>query len=197
MTARNQGIFLTAAIRLDDFNPLRRLFRRVRRHSLSGQSRSLSEIKAVAASNHFRRSLYAGLAALDGLAISALIVPVTRLPYPLRQHEDILYAHMVTGVAAQCLKGISSPAVYLALDQRDTPGLTSMQLTSHLQAGLGAYLPSGGHLEIYYRDSTTDVGIQAVDFVSWALYQKYQRNDARWYDIIASQIVSEQVLFYS
>lgn len=195
LTARYRGVFLTTAIRLSDLGPLRRLFGRVRRYSLSKRSRILSEVKVSAASDRFRRALYTGLAELEGLAISTLVVRVTELPYPLCQHEGILYAHMVTGVATRCLEGTSSPVVYLALDRRDTPGLTSVQLTAHLQAGLGTHLVPGGHLEIYHRDSTTDVGLQAADFVSWALYQKYQRNDVRWYEFIASRIISERVLF--
>ena len=83
----------------------------------------------------------------------------------------------------------------MALDRRRTRNLSTTEFNAHLQAGIEFYLPAGAYLDIHHCDSTTDIGIQAVDFVCWALYQKYQREDTHWYEIIAPRIASERVLF--
>jgi len=37
--------------------------------------------------------------------------------------------------------------------------------------------------------------LQAVDFVSWAIFRKYERNDYEYYDVIKDKIVEEKLLF--
>lgn len=61
-------------------------------------------------------------------------------------------------------------------------------------ARLALGLPGNAHLEVYHEDSTTDPGLQAVDFVCWALYQKYQYGDIDWYRMIEAQIKTERPL---
>ena len=36
--------------------------------------------------------------------------------------------------------------------------------------------------------------IKAADAVAWSLFQKYERNDSRFYDVIVSKIVIENVV---
>jgi len=191
-----EDVFLVTALRVDDPYPLRKLFRRTWQHTLPKRLCHLNEVKASAAPDHFRERLYRGLADLgENLMIHSAILHTSDLPYPLRKYEGILYAHVVTSVVGQCMAGKGDHFVQLSLDRRNTPGLTVAEFNAHLQAGLGFYLPAGAYLKIKHRDSTTDVGIQAADFICWALYQKYQREDIHWYEIIASQIASERVMF--
>lgn len=37
--------------------------------------------------------------------------------------------------------------------------------------------------------------LQAVDFLSWAIFRKYEREDFRFYEIIKDKIVDERLLF--
>jgi len=36
--------------------------------------------------------------------------------------------------------------------------------------------------------------LQAVDFIAWALYQKYERSDNKFYKQIAPRIVEEELV---
>ena len=40
-----------------------------------------------------------------------------------------------------------------------------------------------------------DKCLQAVDFVSWALWQKYEKGDETYSDIISGKIVKEYVMY--
>jgi hypothetical protein len=195
LTSGHKDVFLVAALRVSDLHPLRQLFRRIRRHTLPRRLRHLSEIKASAAPDRFRERLYHGLVDLgENLVIHSTILHTSDLPYPLREYEGILYAHVTTHTVAQCVNS-NDRFINLLLDRRRTRNLPVTEFNAHLQAGIGFYLPARAYLEINHRDSTTEVGIQAADFVCWALYQKYQRGDTRWYEIIAPRVASERILF--
>lgn len=194
-TKRPEDVFVVAALRVEDPGQLRKLFRRTRGYALPRRLRHINEVKANAAPDRFREQLYRGLADLGkNLVIHSTILHTFDLPYPLRKYEGILYAHTTTHTAARCVNP-GDRFINLLLDRRNMPDLPVSQFDAHLQAGIGFGMSFGAYLEIGHRDSTTDVGIQAADFVCWALYQKYQRGDTRWYEIIASRIASESVMF--
>ena len=54
------------------------------------------------------------------------------------------------------------------------------------------YLPQ--KIIITQEISTKRKELQAADAVSWAIYQKYDHNDVRFYKIISSKIVSEVLI---
>ncbi|MEA3339094.1 MAG: DUF3800 domain-containing protein [Chloroflexota bacterium] len=105
----------------------------------------------------------------------------------------MLYCHLTGEVVSHALNPDDLLA-YLSLDRRHLQGITRPDFDDHLRARLALGLPGNAYLEVYHRDSTTDVGLQAVDFACWALYQKYQRGDASWYEMIEPH-KTERVLF--
>jgi hypothetical protein len=38
-------------------------------------------------------------------------------------------------------------------------------------------------------------GLQAVDFISWAIFRKYEKGDLEFYEIIKNRIIDERLLF--
>ena len=47
---------------------------------------------------------------------------------------------------------------------------------------------------IRQEDSTSIKELQAVDFIAWALYQKYEHNDVSFYKMISSLIIEEEIV---
>ena len=43
--------------------------------------------------------------------------------------------------------------------------------------------------------SHDEKGLQAVDFVSWAIFRKYESGDYKFYEIIKNKIIEESLLF--
>ncbi|MDO8497420.1 MAG: DUF3800 domain-containing protein [bacterium] len=50
-------------------------------------------------------------------------------------------------------------------------------------------------LDIVIRTPSEEKGIQAVDFVSWSVFRKYEHGDAEYYKEIKNKIVEENGLF--
>jgi hypothetical protein len=50
-------------------------------------------------------------------------------------------------------------------------------------------------IEISIETSHSVKGLQAVDFVSWALFKKYEHGENSYYNIIKNVIIEESPLF--
>ncbi len=86
------------------------------------------------------------------------------------------------------------PDMALTLDKRYTKAGLRDHLETSIRQGL-VDTPQGAVL-IRQEDSRTHKELQAVDMVAWALFQKYERGEDRFYRLIAERIVSEQVIGY-
>ena len=83
------------------------------------------------------------------------------------------------------------PQLDLHLDKR----YTSLKLRKLLdQAIIDKLAGLSADIVIRHDDSIAAKGLQAADFVAWALFQKYARNKTEFYDIVAPRIVDEELL---
>jgi hypothetical protein len=47
---------------------------------------------------------------------------------------------------------------------------------------------------IQQENSISRKELQAVDAVAWAFFQKYERDNACFYDLISSKIIAEEII---
>jgi len=47
---------------------------------------------------------------------------------------------------------------------------------------------------IRQEDSIACKELQATDYIAWAFFQKYERGDSRFYEIVADKVVVEEVI---
>jgi len=45
------------------------------------------------------------------------------------------------------------------------------------------------------HSSHDNKSLQAVDFISWAIFRKYEKNDYEYYEKIKNKVVQESLLF--
>lgn len=101
-----------------------------------------------------------------------------------------IYRELVTRAIRHCLE--RHPEIELWLDKRYTKPALRWLLEKTVREQV-VDIPQQVLL-IHQEDSQQHRGLQAVDHVAWALYQKYERNDDRLYQVIKEKIVSEEVI---
>ena len=84
------------------------------------------------------------------------------------------------------------PSIALLMDKRYTKAALRDQLEVSIRQGLIG--TSQEVVLIRQEDSRTHKELQAVDFVAWALFQKYERGEERFYRLLTDRIVSEEVI---
>jgi hypothetical protein len=84
------------------------------------------------------------------------------------------------------------PRIQICLDQRYTNDKLRFELERRIREEI-VDLPQKVVL-IRQLNSQSQRGLQAADFIAWAFFQKYERSDNRFVDVLASRIVQEELI---
>ena len=83
--------------------------------------------------------------------------------------------------------------ILICIDQRETNKFLKKNFENYLKGNL---LKKGNnHFEIKIKPSQTEKCLQAVDFISWAIFRKYEKNDYEYYELIKNKVIEENLLF--
>ncbi len=125
----------------------------------------------------------------EDIEIVTVIVDKRAILRPPKDPEDI-YREAVTRAVAHCVE--RWPRIELFLDKRYTKRSLRFELERVVREGI-AGLPQEVVL-IRQEDSRNRKELQAVDHVAWAVFQKYEAGDDRFYNILKDKIVIEEVI---
>ncbi len=84
------------------------------------------------------------------------------------------------------------PRIQICLDQRYTNSQLRFELEKQIREEI-VDLPQKVVL-IRQLNSQAQRGLQAADFIAWAFFQKYEKSDCRFVDLLASKIAQEEVI---
>ena len=87
----------------------------------------------------------------------------------------------------------SKEPIHLFVDRKDTKKRLRENFISYLTGSMKKRRE--GSFEVELHSSHENKSLQAVDFISWAVFRKYEKGDYEFYEIIKNKIVSEQLLF--
>lgn len=156
-----------------------------------GRRARVGELKAASSENQVITSLLRSIAEED-IDIMTVVVDKQTILRPPENPEDI-YREAVARVVAHCVT--RWPRLDLLLDKRYTKKSLRRELELVIREGI-AHLPQEVVL-IRQEDSRNSKGLQIVDFVAWAIYQKYETHDDRFYSILRDKIVVEEIMQHS
>jgi len=157
------------------------------RKSLGRKARP-DEMKAAVLEERIIERLLQSIVEED-IEIVTVIVDKRVILRPPKDPEDI-YREAVTRAVAHCVE--RWPRIELFLDKRYTKRSLRLELERVVREGL-AGLPQEVVL-IRQEDSRNRKELQAVDHVAWAIYQKYEAGDDRFYKILKDRMVVEEVI---
>lgn len=104
------------------------------------------------------------------------------------KHVETIYRRVTARAVRHLVK--QSPRVEICLDKRYTSERQRRLLEKTIREEI-ADLPQV--VLITQENSSSRKELQAADAIAWAFFQKYERDDPRFYDIIVSKVVIEDV----
>lgn len=160
------------------------------RHAMKkyGPSLSRGEIKAA----NFEEKAIARLLteiAKEDISIFATIVDQSVIVKPPAEMEDI-YRRAVSKTVYKLVE--QYPRVNICLDRRYTNERHRFELESKIRESIQD-LPQKVVM-IQQENSISRKELQAVDAVAWAFFQKYERDDDSFYELISSRVISEEII---
>lgn len=160
------------------------------RHAMKkyGPSLSRGEIKAANFEEKAIARLLTEIAKGD-VSIFATIVDQSVIIKPPVEMEDI-YRRAVSKTVYKLVE--QCPRVNICLDRRYTNERHRFELESKIRESIQD-LPQKVVM-IQQENSISRKELQAVDAVAWAFFQKYERDNASFYNLISSKIIAEEII---
>ena len=152
-----------------------------------GSKIASGEIKAADFEEPDILRLLQGIAKED-ITVVAVILDQHTIRRQPKQVESI-YRRVVARAIRYLVQ--QSPRVEICLDKRYTSERLRHLLEKTIREEI-ADLPQV--VLIRQENSSSRKELQAADAIAWAFFQKYERNDSRFYDVIASKIMTEDLI---
>jgi len=165
--------------------PVRNAFRRA---SKKFGPHAISEVKASDLEETDVLRLLSEISQRD-ITIMATIVDQAAIRIPPKDKEEI-YRQAVAWTVRRLVEYF--PRLNLSIDRRYTNAHLRHLLEKAIRDEIET-LPRHNVI-IQQEDSATRTELQAADAVVWAIFQKYEHNDSRFYDIIEPKIADETVI---
>lgn len=153
-----------------------------------GRDLTQGELKATHASEKTNLRLLESIASHD-VNIVAVIVDQQAISNPPENSEEI-YVQAVNRAVRLLVERF--PKVEICLDKRYTHEPLRHELERNIRESLFDISPQ--FVLIRQESSHVRKELQAADAVAWAFFQKYERSDSRFYDVIASKILVEELI---
>ena len=114
----------------------------------------------------------------------------------LQNEKQVLYNYVVNILLDRiCTKRISpiKNEVQLIASKRETNKFLNQNFKNYLNIQIKNIHKAS--IKIYIKSPHEEKALQAVDFVSWAIFRKYEYGDDGYYNLIKSKITEENPLF--
>jgi hypothetical protein len=161
---------------------LKRIYQKLARKPTSG------EMKATQSEERVVKQLLQFITK-EEISIVTVIVNKRDMVKPLAKTEE-MYRWAVGQVVRHGVK--QWPRLLIHLDKRYTTKTLQIQLEQQIREMLTNIYQEV--VLIRQEDSHSQKGLQVVDYVVWAIFQKYERNNEQFYQIIADKILVEELL---
>lgn len=143
-----------------------------------------------------RKKLLRSLVQVQDVKIMAIYLNKSKVHTNLQNEQPVLYNY-VTNILLDRIMNKNlvdkKQKISLIAAKRETNKFLNQNFKNYLQKQI-----ENKHklkIEVIIQTPANEKALQAVDFVSWGIFRKYERNDDTYYDIIKGNIVEENGLF--
>lgn len=178
--------FLVAVAIVGNIDHLRRVVSRVRKR-LDKRLRDIPEFKAAKTDPRIVMKILKSVASVD---CEIMVLAANKSDLGPQDDPESLYRRLCALAARRCVD--RHRRVVLIRDKRYSDRKQEQALVEAIGAALEG---AAGMLVIEPpRESEREQAIQAVDAVAWAVYQRLENKDDRYYELIRDRIVLEEWL---
>lgn len=160
---------------------------------LKEKHKRLGELHAYYANDITRRRMLKQLNEIDDLKILCVILNKQKVYADLKNKKNYLYNYTADILLDRLhTKGMFGPnePIHLFVDRKDTKKRLRENFINYLTDSMQKR--RDGIFRLEFHSSHENKPLQAVDFISWAIFRKYERDEFEFYEIIKSKITDEQ-----
>ncbi len=166
------------------------------RESLKKKYKKVNELHAYHSQPIVREKMLRLLAADKDLKVLCVILNKKKVYVDLQNQKNYLYNFtaniLLDRLHNKKLINTDEP-IELYIDQKDTNKFIRNNFEKYLKDNFNKR--GSNRVNIKIKPSHTEKCLQAVDFISWAIFRKYEQGDCLYYELIKDSIIGENLLF--
>jgi hypothetical protein len=179
----------------DDFRKLEKIIKKARK-SLFKKDKKVSELHSYHSNEITRKRILNELNKIDNLKILCVVLNKEKVYVDLQNQKNYLYNYtaniLLDRLHNKNLIDIKE-SIQIYFDKKDTNKNIRLNFEKYIKESLQS--KREGKVSVELMASYDSKSIQAVDFISWSIFRKYERGDFQYYDLIKGKIVEENLLF--
>lgn len=179
----------------NDARALERVVKKVWR-PMKKKHKKLGELHASQEKDITRKRILSRLSEVGGLKVLCVILNKQKVYVDLRNQKNYLYNYtaniLLDRLHASGALADNEP-LHLFIDRKDTKKRLRENFVNYLTHSMQKR--RNVSFKVQLHSSHENKSLQAVDFISWAIFRKYERNDCAFYEIIKNKITDERLLF--
>ncbi|GBE17093.1 hypothetical protein BMS3Abin15_00929 [bacterium BMS3Abin15] len=187
--------FVFTIVLTNDHRKIEKVIKRIRK-GLSKKYKKVKELHAYHTQPINRKRILKLLSQLKDLKILCIILNKKRVYVDLQKQKNYLYNYaaniLLDRLHNRKIINIDEP-IDLYIDQKDTNKFIRENFENYLKDNFNKR--GSKKVRIRIRPSHTEKCLQAVDFISWAIFRKYEQGDYKYYNLIKKKIIEENALF--
>ena len=163
---------------------------------LKKKFKKIKELHAYHADSATRKRVLKELSGVEDLQIFCIILNKKKVYVDLQNQKSYLYNYTANILLDRLYnkKDLSNgEQVLICIDQRETNKFLKKNFEDYLTKSLAKR--GCNRFKIKIKPSHTEKCLQAVDFISWAIFRKYERGDYEYYEMIKNKVAEESLLF--
>ncbi|MCX6792793.1 MAG: DUF3800 domain-containing protein [Candidatus Falkowbacteria bacterium] len=136
------------------------------------------------------------LSEIDDLKIVTIILNKKKVYLDLQEQKNYLYNYTANIVLDRLINTNildKNEHISLIVDRKDTKKNLRENFISYITKAM--YRRDHKKFKMTLISSHDNKCLQAVDFISWAIFRKYERGDFEFYEVIKNKIIDEKLLF--
>lgn len=110
----------------------------------------------------------------------------------LRSKKSELYNYLTNIILSEC--AFSDKEVFLIVDKSKTNRSLRDDFDRYISGRMNAR-GNACNWRIKHENSQNEQCLQVLDFISWAIFRKYESNDDSFFNIIRDKIITKKELF--
>jgi len=163
---------------------------------LKKKYKKLGELHAYHADKTTRLRLLRKISELSDLKILSVVLNKQKVYVDLQNQKNYLYNYTANILLDRLSKHehfLPNEPFYLVIDKKDNKKIIKENFLRYLSNSMVE--KREGKFDIQLCSSHDHKSLQAVDFISWAIFRKYEKGDFEYYEIIKDKIIDERLLF--
>jgi len=154
------------------------------------------EIKASDSSNSLRMNVLSEICTLP-IKIYSITTNKQGVYENLRENTNILYNYITNLILIPYIEQEKIDNIRIIADLRINRISKGMRFGNYLKYKIFYEKgPCNKKLDIKYLDSFSSNALQAVDYVAFAFFRKYERGQNKYYEILKERIIEDKNLYF-